>query len=74
MISDFKILRRPGWRINPDDNKVNEIFHKLYENDGLCPTLVHNRVGHIQCPCSEYIQRSICHCGLYVKEDKTKQE
>ena len=74
MISDFKILRRPGWRLNPDDNKVNEILHKLYENDGLCPTLVHNRVGHIQCPYSEYIQRSICHCGLYVKEDKTKQE
>lgn len=69
MISSFKILRKPGWRINPDDKKVTEILRKLHENDGLCPTLVHNRIGHIQCPCSEYIQKNICHCNLYVRDD-----
>ena len=71
-MSDFHILRKKGFRINPNDDTVNYILKKLKENDGHCPTLVHNRRGHDQCPCSSYLQEDICHCGLYVKEDKTK--
>lgn len=70
MIKSIEILRKPGWKFNPDDKIVTKVLKDLIENDGHCPTRVHNRIGHEQCPCSEYIQCDKCHCGLYVKENK----
>ena len=72
MMKDFRIYRRPGWRLNPDDKKINELIVKLFESDGVCPTNVHNRIGHNQCPCSAYLQLGICYCGLYVKENSNE--
>jgi ferredoxin-thioredoxin reductase catalytic subunit len=63
------ICRKKGWRINPDDALVNDIFRKLYKTNGHCPTKVENRKGHDQCPCSAYLQDGVCYCGLYIKED-----
>lgn len=71
-MKDFRIYRRPGWRLNPDDKKINELIVKLFESDGVCPTTVHNRIGHNQCPCSAYLQLDTCYCGLYVKENSNE--
>lgn len=68
MINEFKILRKDGWRINPDDVHVTKLLEQILENDGHCPSHPHNRVGHDQCPCSAYLQLDTCYCGLYVKE------
>lgn len=69
-MSIIQIFRRKGWIINPDDNVVNDIINKLIENDGHCPTTIHKRIGHDQCPCSEYIQCNKCYCKLYIKENE----
>ena len=73
MIRELKILRRPGWRINPDDEHVTKVIRGLLENDGHCPSHPHNRIGHDQCPCSAYIQCDTCYCELYVKENNKDQ-
>lgn len=66
----IEIVRKKGWRINPDDKLVNEIFRALDKNRGHCPTKIENRKGHDQCPCSAYLQDGVCYCKLYVKEDE----
>lgn len=69
MIPNIKILRKSGWIINPNDEIVNKVLNGLIESEGHCPTNVHNRIGHNQCPCSAYIQCDVCYCGLYVKDN-----
>lgn len=71
-MKDFRIYRRPGWRLNPDDEKINKLIVKLLESGGICPTNVHNRSGHNKCPCSAYLQINTCYCGLYVKENNNE--
>lgn len=67
---EFKILRKPGFELNPDDAVVNSIIRALNRNDGHCPCKHPEREGHDQCPCSEWIHNSRCFCGLYVKVDE----
>ena len=69
---EIKIIRKEGFKLNPNDEIVNRIFRELDKNGGHCPTIIKNRVGHDQCPCSEYLQNNICYCKLYIKEDKDK--
>jgi ferredoxin-thioredoxin reductase catalytic subunit len=64
----FKIVRKDGWELNPDDNVVNHIIEELAVNYGHCPTHVENRIGHDQCPCSSWLTNSKCYCNLYVKK------
>mgnify|MGYP002622090684 FL=1 len=66
---DIKIVRKKGFKLNPDDVVVNAIFKALERLDGHCPSPVTNRRGHDQCPCSEYLQHNNCYCKLYVKDD-----
>lgn len=72
---EWKILRKKGWKLNPDDNVVNGILNGLRRCDGHCPCCHPERRGHDQCPCSEYITYDNCFCNLYVKEgdDDTKE-
>lgn len=64
----IKIVRKKGYVINPDDIHVSDILNKLIMYNGRCPSVIKNRFGHNQCPCSDYLQRDICHCKLYVKQ------
>lgn len=72
----FRIVRKAGWELNPDDAKVNEILERLEKNGGHCPTYIENRIGHDQCPCSSWLTNSKCYCNLYVKIEnlKTKKD
>lgn len=74
MATELKILRKEGWDLNPDDNKVNDIIKELGERDGHCPTIIKYRYGHDQCPCSDYLTNDKCHCGLYVKLPKINND
>ena len=71
---EIKILRKAGYKLNPDDNTVNNIFRALERNNGHCPCKHDNREGHDQCPCTEWIKNSNCFCGLYVKDDEIDKE
>ena len=66
---EIKILRKEGFKLNPDDRIVNNIFRALERCDGHCPCHHPEREGHDQCPCTEWIKNSRCFCGLYVKDD-----
>jgi ferredoxin-thioredoxin reductase catalytic subunit len=71
MAVEFKILRKKGFIINPNDDIVNNIIHLLGKNGGRCPKEKEvSREGHVYCPCHEYITRDNCVCNLYVKEDE----
>ena len=74
MATEIKILRKEGWELNPDDNKVNNIIQALGKNEGHCPTKRINRNGHDQCPCSQYLTHDECYCGLYVKLPKINKD
>ena len=67
---EIRIVRKEGFIINPDDEKVNEIFRKLDRNGGHCPSKIPNREGHDQCPCSAYLQLGKCYCKLYVRTNE----
>ena len=65
----WKIFRKPGWILNPDDKVVNGILKGLLRCDGHCPC--HNKYAGTDddlCPCKSYIEDDVCCCKLYIKE------
>lgn len=64
-LGTFKIYRKEGWILNPDDKIVNAILKGLVRCDGECPC--HNEGEDKHCPCSDYREKDICHCRLYIK-------
>lgn len=65
----FKIVRKEGWELNPNDDIVNEIIIKLEDNYGKCPNHSSNGSDHNICPCSSYLQHNKCYCQLYVRKE-----
>lgn len=61
----IQILRKEGWVLNSNDKVVNAILKRCEMNNGECPC--HNESVDKHCPCSDYRERNICHCGLYIK-------
>ena len=59
------ILRKEGWGLNPNDKVVNGVLKMVEKNNGVCPC--HNTGVDKNCPCSDYRETDVCHCGLYVK-------
>lgn len=66
-LGDFKIFRKEGWKLNPNDKVVNGILKGLVRCNGECPC--HNNSYDKKCPCSDYRENDICHCMLYVKDE-----
>lgn len=62
----IKILRKEGWKINENDKTVNSIMKMIENNGGKCPC--YNTSTDTECPCSDYREKDLCHCGLYVKQ------
>lgn len=61
-----KIYRKEGFDLNPNDKIVNSILKRVENNNGECPC--HNNSIDKKCPCSDYRDNNICHCGLYIKK------
>lgn len=61
----IQILRKEGWKLNPNDKVVNSIFKMLQKNGGLCPCHHPDNDGDTHCPCDSYVLRDKCVCGLY---------
>lgn len=62
----IQIYRKEGWNLNKNDKQVNAILRMIEKNNGECPC--HNNSIDKRCPCSDYRDKDICHCGLYIKE------
>jgi ferredoxin-thioredoxin reductase catalytic subunit len=68
-LDNFKILRKEGWTINPNDNIVNGIMKGLVRNNGHCPCQnKYSGTDDDRCPCKAYREEDCCCCTLYVKE------
>lgn len=63
------ILRKEGWKLNPNDKVVNSILKRVEANNEECPCS-NPGVTHEDrcCPCKEYRENNVCHCTLYVRE------
>ena len=59
------INRTEGWILNPNDKVVNGILKMVENNNGECPCQNNSIDKH--CPCSDYREKNLCHCGLYLK-------
>lgn len=67
-----KILRKDGWELNPNDKIVNSILGRIEKNNGECPCVNPGKTLEDRlCPCKEYRENNTCHCGLYVRKEKT---
>lgn len=62
-----QILRKPGWKLNPNDKIVNAIFKRVEANNGECPCVNDSQDKH--CPCSNYRDNNKCCCNLYIKDE-----
>ena len=65
----WKIYRKEGWILNPNDKIVNGIIKGLERNNGHCPC--HNKYNGSDndiCPCKCYLEEDSCCCQLYLKK------
>lgn len=67
----IQIIRKEGWMLNPNDKVVNAILKRCEKCDGLCPC-IHDTEDYegkdLHCPCTDYTEKDICECGLYIKK------
>lgn len=67
-MKSLTIFRKEGWKLNDNDKVVNAIIKRIAMCDGECPC---NNGGETHedrcCPCKDYRENDVCHCGLYVK-------
>lgn len=61
---NFTIL--PGFKLNPNSKVVEKITSLITRNNGEC--ICHNESRDKHCPCSDYLEKGKCQCGLYIKE------
>lgn len=61
----IQIMIKTGWVLNPNDKVVNSILKRCELNNGECPC--YNESADKHCPCSDYRDNDMCHCGLYLK-------
>ena len=54
---------------NPDKEYVENILKAIKENDGYCPCVIKKNEDTL-CPCKEFRDNKICHCKLYIEENK----
>ncbi len=54
--------------LNPDEEYVREIKHRLKDNNGYCPCSL-LKTPETKCMCKEFreMEEGACHCGLYIK-------
>lgn len=66
-LGSFKIYRKEGWILNPDDKVVNGILKGIARNAGHCPcNNKYSGTGDAICPCKAYREEDCCCCTLYL--------
>lgn len=67
----INIYIKKGWKLNPNEKIVNSVLKRCEANGGECPC--HNpglTYADRLCPCKDYRENDVCHCTLYVKDEK----
>lgn len=63
----FHLIEKKGWIINPNTKVVDAITSIMRRNGGICPC-ASNKSEDKHCPCSDFRDKNICCCQLYIKE------
>ena len=58
-----------GYRLNPDKEYVEKILEGIRRKDGHCRCRVVSDDTTL-CPCDEFVEKQICKCNLFVKNDE----
>lgn len=61
-----QIYRKEGWVLNPNDKIVNAILKRYEMNNGECSC--NNESVDKHCPYSDYREKDVCKCNLYIKK------
>ena len=59
-------VKREGFKLNPNQKIVENITKLIDKNEGKC--ICHNESRDTHCACTDFLEKGICHCGLYVKD------
>ena len=61
-----------GYILNPDKEYVNKIMEGIYRKNGHWPCRL-NVDDTTLCPCDEFVQKQICKCNLFVKNNNEEK-
>lgn len=59
-------VKKEGFKLNPNKSTVDRISSLIAKNEGRC--ICHNESIDPHCACTDFLEKGICHCGLYIKE------
>lgn len=65
----FHLIEKKGYVINPNQKAVSTITTLIERNGGKCPC-TSNTSEDTHCPCTDFREKGVCCCHLYVKEDE----
>jgi len=54
---------------NPDEEHALRIEKAIEEGKGYCPCLL-QKIEDTKCKCKDMRENNICHCNLFVEEEK----
>lgn len=60
-------------KLNTDEEQVKRVRKALKETGGYCPCVVPPYTDDDKCMCKQFREQKhsgLCHCELYVKEEK----
>lgn len=64
----YHLISKDGFVINPNQRTVEAITSLLERNGGTCPC-GSNKSEDKTCPCSDFREKGVCCCGLYIREE-----
>ena len=56
--------------LNPDKEFVKDMRVRIKANNGYCPCVPYKNPD-TKCPCKEFREDGVCHCGLYITEENS---
>lgn len=64
----FMKAERARMILNPNREVVDKIISRIFKCGGKCPCQPQDSDVDTRCPCSEFTDRGVCHCKLFVPE------
>jgi len=60
-------VEKEGFHLNPNEKIVDNITRLIEKNGNKC--ICDNKSKDPHCPCTDFRERNICHCKLYIKDE-----
>lgn len=60
------------FRLTNNKRLLETLRQGFKQNGGYCPCKLNRNDDNI-CPCTEFIETGVCHCGLFIVEENKKR-